>query len=475
LPIEEYDPYVGTWTQRAHLQVGASNVGAAVIGNAIYVVGGYSMQAGGAQSLLQVYYPFEDRTDIVTTDPLPAARIGAGVASYNTTAYDGKLYVFGGSDNSFIGTNTLYIYDPTRPAHARWQTGPSMPTPRVFLAAATLGSRIYAAGGMPGSPYDLATVESYSPAGGTWTTNTPMRIPRAGLSLVGVERTANDPGCGGYLFALGGGWQNYESTVERYDPGTGTWGQASNLSVGRRSLMAAPAYSSARNPGAFALLAFGGWSGTYENITESAQCGGTAPPPTPTPAATSCPVTFSDVQSTDYFYQAVSYLYCGGVISGYADGTFRPYNLTTRGQLAKIVVLAEGWTIYTPPGPTFRDVPAGHAFYSYVETAHSHGIISGYTCGAGCLEYRPGSNVTRGQLCKIVALAQAWTLSNPPNATFLDVGPDSPFYQYVETVYSHGNISGYGDGTFRPGNSATRGQIAKIVYLAITSPSRGAK
>ena len=31
-------------------------------------------------------------------------------------------------------------------------------------------------------------------------------------------------------------------------------------------------------------------------------------------------------------------------------------------------------------------------------------------------------------------------------------------------------ISGYADGTFRPGNPATRGQIGKLVYSAITQP-----
>src|SRR5690349_20140172 len=70
---------------------------------------------------------------------------------------------------------------------------------------------------------------------------------------------------------------------------------------------------------------------------------GAAPPakapaqgtPTPTP----CPVSFSDVHTTDYFYQPVLYLACDGAISGYADGTFRPYNQTTRGQMVKIVIL----------------------------------------------------------------------------------------------------------------------------------------
>src|SRR5207249_2099771 len=64
---------------------------------------------------------------------------------------------------------------------------------------------------------------------------------------------------------------------------------------------------------------------------------------TPTSTPTSCPMNFSDVHPTDYFYTAVRYLYCAGVISGYVDGTFHPFTNTTRGQLCKIVVLAEGW------------------------------------------------------------------------------------------------------------------------------------
>src|SRR5262249_2891455 len=147
----------------------------------------------------------------------------------------------------------------------------------------------------------------------------------------------------------------------------------------------------------------------------------------------SCAITFSDVWPADYFYQSVQYLYCHGAISGYADGTFRPYNNTTRGQLSKIIVLAEGWTIYTPPTPTFNDVPTSNAFYQYIETAYSHIIISGYTCGGPgepCpgLYFRPGALVTRSQLCKIIVLAEGWALYTPPTPTFTDVPANNPFF-----------------------------------------------
>jgi hypothetical protein len=181
------------------------------------------------------------------------------------------------------------------------------------------------------------------------------------------------------------------------------------------------------------------------------------------PTVTPCPIYFSDVRPSDYFYDAVRYLYCAGAISGYSDGTFRPYNYTTRGQLCKIVVLAEGWPINTPPQPTFTDVPTSNPFYPYIETAHSHGIISGYSDGT----FRWANNITRGQLCKIVVIAEGWPLYMPPFPSFTDVPANDPFYPYIETAHSRGIISGYADRTFRPYNPAIRAQIARIIYNAL--------
>jgi hypothetical protein len=174
-------------------------------------------------------------------------------------------------------------------------------------------------------------------------------------------------------------------------------------------------------------------------------------------------MTFTDVNPPDYFYVPVRYLYCAGVISGYADNTFRPYNNTTRGQMTKIVILAFGYPIYTPPTPTFIDVPVTDTFYQYIETAAYNEIVSGYADGT----FRPYNNVTRGQLAKIDVVAAGWPLISPPDPTFSDVLPGSAFYEYVETAFCHGVISGYADGTYRPFNDATRGQISKIVYESV--------
>jgi hypothetical protein len=194
------------------------------------------------------------------------------------------------------------------------------------------------------------------------------------------------------------------------------------------------------------------------------------PTDTRTPTATwtpgPCAVQFSDVQPPDYFYTAVMYLACHGAISGYADGTFRPYNNTTRGQMYKIVVLAEGWEVQCPPIGHFSDVPPGSPFYCYIETAYTHGIVNGYADGS----FRPYNAITRAQLCKIIVQAEGWTLDCPQPGHFFDVPTNDTFYCYIETAYQQGIISGYSDGTFHPYNNATRGQISKIVYEAVRQP-----
>jgi hypothetical protein len=173
------------------------------------------------------------------------------------------------------------------------------------------------------------------------------------------------------------------------------------------------------------------------------------------------------VLQSDYFHDPVIYLACHGAISGYSDSTFRPFNNTTRGQVTKIVILGFGIPLYTADSPHFSDVPVDHPFYAYVETANHYGIVSGYSDST----FHPSANVTRGQLSKIVVVAavqaNGWTTIFPMLPTFTDLTSASPFYPYVETAVSKGVISGYADHTFRPGNYATRGQIAKITYGAV--------
>jgi hypothetical protein len=176
-----------------------------------------------------------------------------------------------------------------------------------------------------------------------------------------------------------------------------------------------------------------------------------------------------------------------GMVSGYPDGTFHPYNEITRGQLAKIVSNTAGFDNQIPPSQwTFTDVLYGSTFWMYVERLASGGVMAGYTCGGpnepcdgeNRSYFRPGAGATRGQLAKIVSNAAGFSDVIPEaQHTFADVPPDYTFRLYVERLLLNrpGVMSGYSCGGpgepcdgenrpyFRPNNPLTRGQTSKIV------------
>jgi hypothetical protein len=183
-------------------------------------------------------------------------------------------------------------------------------------------------------------------------------------------------------------------------------------------------------------------------------------------------IRFLDVQSYSWEYPYVEYLAERGIISGYSDQTFRPGNSATRGQFSKMVVLGMGWPLVNPSIGHFADVSVDSTFYQYIETAFDHGIIGGYPCGGEgepCpgSYFRPGNDITRAQISKLIVLAKGWPLLNPSAPTFTDVPAGSTFYTFIETSVAHGIVSGYNDATFRPGNNATRAQLSKMLALSL--------
>jgi hypothetical protein len=198
------------------------------------------------------------------------------------------------------------------------------------------------------------------------------------------------------------------------------------------------------------------------------------PTSTHTPTPIICTIQFSDVPPNHTFYTFIRCLACRGILGGYADGTFRPGNPTTRGQMAKIIANAAGILDPIPPNrQTFSDVPPGHTFWVYIERLSARGIVGGYADGT----FRPDNWVTRGQLTKFAANAAGFSEPIPPNQqTYTDVPPTHTFWEYVERLSGRGVISGYQCGVppagacdpqnrawFLPDATVTRGQTSKIV------------
>ena len=136
-----------------------------------------------------------------------------------------------------------------------------------------------------------------------------------------------------------------------------------------------------------------------------------------------CTLNFADVPTTDPYYPSIMCLACQGIISGYpcggpgepcnenGDPYFRPNDLVTRGQIAKIVSISAGFNEEVPADrQTYADVLYGSTFWVYVERLASRGIMDGFACG-GATEpcdwlsrpyFRPFENTNRGQLMKVV-------------------------------------------------------------------------
>jgi hypothetical protein len=181
--------------------------------------------------------------------------------------------------------------------------------------------------------------------------------------------------------------------------------------------------------------------------------------PTISPTASACNLQFVDVPPGSTFYSYVRCLACQGVLSGYQCGGpsepcpgayFRPGNNVTRGQAAKIIANAAGYNDQIPPNrQSFNDVPTNSTFWLYIERVAFHGAISGYQCGGPgepCpgAYFRPGNSLTRGQLAKIDANAAGYGEQIPPDRqTFEDVASDNTFWLYIERVYLHNVVSGY--------------------------------
>ena len=157
-----------------------------------------------------------------------------------------------------------------------------------------------------------------------------------------------------------------------------------------------------------------------------------------------------------------------GIIDNDKD-EYNPGDLVNRAELSKLIVKAFDLDLVTPDTPTFKDVPKEAWFYSYVETVAANGITAGYKDSNGNLTgyFGPGDSVTREQAAKLIVLGKPFEINTESGPSFSDVPKSCWSYDYVETIYANGVVSGYSDGTFGPGNNINRAEIAKLVSGSI--------
>ena len=103
---------------------------------------------------------------------------------------------------------------------------------------------------------------------------------------------------------------------------------------------------------------------------------------------------FTDVKSTDYYYEAVLWAYRNNVVNGTSTTTFGPKGKITREQIASILWRLAGKPIYSASLRSYTDY-ASVSDYAY--DAMSWAVGSGYVKGSGA-KLSPKNNATRAEV-----------------------------------------------------------------------------
>ena len=109
------------------------------------------------------------------------------------------------------------------------------------------------------------------------------------------------------------------------------------------------------------------------------------------------PLPFTDVAETDWFHDAVRFVFDRDMMKGTGDGTvFQPGMTTTRGMIVTILYRLEGEP--EAAGSAFTDVAEGAWYAAAVNWAAANGVVKGYEDGS----FRPEGIITREETAVIL-------------------------------------------------------------------------
>ena len=169
-----------------------------------------------------------------------------------------------------------------------------------------------------------------------------------------------------------------------------------------------------------------------------------------------------DYWAADY----VDFLYNANITTGYNDGTFRPNQNISRAQFAVMLYryLKLDESKYADVSLPFADLNTIPEYaIPAIKALYTEGVISGAEKN-GRLYFNPNDALTRAQAAAMIGRTQSkgYALAD---LTFSDNGKIPGYADYyIRTMVAQGVINGYSDGSFMPHSNITRGQMAKILY-----------
>ncbi|MFV0518312.1 MAG: S-layer homology domain-containing protein [Aminipila sp.] len=158
-----------------------------------------------------------------------------------------------------------------------------------------------------------------------------------------------------------------------------------------------------------------------------------------------------------------------GIANGMGDNLYLPDAQLTRAQFLALLAKTLDNVDISKSKPTgFTDVPSTEWYYNYVNWGYENGIVSGMNETTFAPNANITREQMSVMLCKFAASQNIQLPQNTNGVTFTDQGAISDWaINYVNTVVGAGIINGQPEGDFQPQGLATRAQAAKVVYVFI--------
>jgi len=150
-----------------------------------------------------------------------------------------------------------------------------------------------------------------------------------------------------------------------------------------------------------------------------------------------------------------------GIIGGKNEGIFAPDESLTRAEIVKIALNAFTVQLDEVSKKPFDDVELTDWFVAYVTTAKNKKIVSDKNHN-----FSPNANVTRAEALKILLVTAGFEITNG-TTDFIDITEKDWYEDYIAFASDNEIVGGYKDGTFKPNQSITRAEIAKITVKTI--------
>lgn len=176
---------------------------------------------------------------------------------------------------------------------------------------------------------------------------------------------------------------------------------------------------------------------------------------------------FKDLQGAEWAEGYIEYMNYSGIMTGDGNGSFRPNDSITREEFAKALLTALKITgDDTAAKPlSFSDVNADDWYCETVEIACKSGIVNGIDDNT----FGVGQPITRQDAATMVTRARyAAKLAFRKMSDSVEFADQEEIAGYALSAVSElqkaGVLSGYEDGAFKPLNSITRAETAKLLY-----------